>query len=143
MTGSSPICIDANLVVRLAADARDEAMWALWDGWSTAGRSVVAPSLLRYEITNVLHRSVTAGLFDATAAHAVLNTALNLGIAFEEGPGLHAPALVFAARFALPAAYDAHYLALADRLGAEFWTADRRLANSVRPVLPWVRLVEP
>jgi hypothetical protein len=41
----------------------------------------------------------------------------------------------------LPAAYDAHYLALAERVGAEFWTTDRRLANKVREALPWVHLL--
>ncbi len=37
--------------------------------------------------------------------------------------------------------YDAHYLALAARLGAEFWTADQRLVNTVQSALPWVRFV--
>ena len=55
---------------------------------------------------------------------------------------LHERAIHLAERYSLNAAYDAHYLALADRLGAEFWTADRRLANSVRHELEWVRLVE-
>ena len=36
---------------------------------------------------------------------------------------------------------DAHYLALAQRLGAEFWTADRRLVQAVQATLPWVNLV--
>jgi len=40
------------------------------------------------------------------------------------------------------AVYDAHYLALAERLGAEMWTADRRLCQAVGAALPWVRLVE-
>lgn len=39
------------------------------------------------------------------------------------------------------ATYDAHYLALADQLGAEFWTTDRKLVRAVQPSLPWVRLV--
>jgi predicted nucleic acid-binding protein len=45
-------------------------------------------------------------------------------------------------RFSLPAAYDAHYLALAAQLGGEFWTADAKLAGVVQAELPWVRLVE-
>jgi predicted nucleic acid-binding protein len=31
----------------------------------------------------------------------------------------------------LPATYDAHYLALAQQLGAVFWTADQRLIRMV------------
>jgi predicted nucleic acid-binding protein len=38
----------------------------------------------------------------------------------------------------LGATYDAHYLALADYLGGEFWTADRRLAKVVQRELGWV-----
>ncbi len=38
------------------------------------------------------------------------------------------------------AAYDSFYLALAESLGCELWTADQRLHNAVD--LPWVRLAE-
>jgi predicted nucleic acid-binding protein len=55
---------------------------------------------------------------------------------------LHRRALALAERFALPAAYDAHDLALAYWLGGEFWTADRRLVQAVGDELPWVRVVE-
>jgi predicted nucleic acid-binding protein len=55
---------------------------------------------------------------------------------------LHRRALALAERFSLPAAYDVHYLALADWLGGEFWTADRKLARAVGGELPWVRVVE-
>jgi predicted nucleic acid-binding protein len=45
----------------------------------------------------------------------------------------------FATRFNRPAAYDAHYLALAEMMNCEFWTADERLFNAVRDKLSWVR----
>lgn len=54
---------------------------------------------------------------------------------------LHVSALEFAERFRLRAAYDAHYLALADHLRCEFWTGDRKLFNAVASELPWVRLI--
>jgi len=57
-------------------------------------------------------------------------------------PDLHWRALELAAKFSLPAACDAHYLALAELLEGEFWTADGRLARTVRSSLPWVHLVE-
>jgi hypothetical protein len=47
----------------------------------------------------------------------------------------------FAVRLILPgAAYDSFYLGLAERLGCELWTADRRLRNAVD--LPWVRGID-
>jgi predicted nucleic acid-binding protein len=36
-------------------------------------------------------------------------------------------------------AYDSYYLALAETLGCDLWTADRRLLNAMD--LPWVRWV--
>ncbi|HAG99010.1 MAG TPA: PIN domain nuclease, partial [Ktedonobacter sp.] len=50
-------------------------------------------------------------------------------------------AIEFAHRFHLPATYDAHYLALAQREQCEFWTADARLWNTVKNELNWVRLL--
>ncbi|MBM4457262.1 MAG: type II toxin-antitoxin system VapC family toxin [Chloroflexi bacterium] len=37
-----------------------------------------------------------------------------------------------------PAAYDAHYLALAEMYTCPFWTADERLFNAVHEALNWV-----
>ena len=48
-------------------------------------------------------------------------------------------ALDIADAYGLPAAYDAHYLALADLLGCEFWTDDRRLLRQVSHDLLFVR----
>ena len=41
----------------------------------------------------------------------------------------------------LPTAYDAQYLAVAEHLNCEFWTADQKLVNSVSATLPWVRWI--
>ena len=46
---------------------------------------------------------------------------------------LHIQAVQLASRYGLLATYDAHYLALADHLEAELWTA-------VESELLWVRL---
>lgn len=58
-------------------------------------------------------------------------------------PDLHIRAWQLAVGFNQPRAYDAHYLAVAEREGCELWTTDRRLYNAVQPDLPWVRLAAP
>lgn len=68
--------------------------------------------------------------------------ALALPITLRTDDDLHLPAFELAARFDLPAAYDAHYLALVEKLNLEFWIGDRRLVNAVHPQLPWVRLAQ-
>ncbi|MFM5981301.1 MAG: type II toxin-antitoxin system VapC family toxin [Sphaerospermopsis kisseleviana] len=50
-------------------------------------------------------------------------------------------ALTLAKNLNLSAAYDAHYLALSQLLNAEFYTADKRLYNSVKSSLNWVHFI--
>lgn len=139
MPTSATVCIDASLVVRLLIGPEDASLGLLFEGWRQAGAAFVAPTLLRYEVTNAIHRTAQAGQIGRIAALKALSTALDMPISLYADAHVHRDAFAFAARFNLPAAYDAHYLALADRLGVEFWTADRRLANTVASALPWVR----
>ena len=44
---------------------------------------------------------------------------------------LHKSALLWAERIGQLKVYDAHYLALAENLSAEFWTADKRLFHTL------------
>jgi predicted nucleic acid-binding protein len=138
---NSWICIDANLVFRLVANPADLRVRLLWEGWRDQGRIIAAPALLYYELTNALHRAQKAGLLSVTAANDALRLALTMPIHAQGDTALHGSAMALARRFNLPAAYDAHYLALADKLNADFWTADERLVNRVRPSLTWVHLL--
>ena len=142
-TPSSPICVDANLLVPRAVGGTNPPvpdLLALWKRWDDDGRRYVAPFLLRYEVTNAFHRMVHLGDITANAGRVALRAALAVPIILYTDEDLHERALDIAGRFRLPAAYDSHYLALADRLGVEFWTADKKLYNSVSTSLPWVRL---
>ena len=69
-----------------------------------------------------------------------LRIALLMPIEYATEPSLHDQTMSFASRFNRPATYDAHYLALSEREGAEFWTADQHLYNAIHHQLPWVRL---
>ena len=139
---NSWVCVDANLVIRLVADPGDEAVLQLWERWDDEGRQPAAPALLYYEVTNALYRYRRMGLMSPASMRLALQAALSLPLRLYQDAGLHQRALDLAERFDLPATYDAHYLALAEQLGAEFWTADRRLVQAVQTDLPWVHLVE-
>lgn len=106
MRNSSTICVDANLVVRLVAIAPDERTLALWERWRADNTDLVAPMLLRFEVTNALHRYQRAGALSEKAAMNALNAAFDLPIQFYSDEDLHKSALAMAGRFALPAAYD-------------------------------------
>ena len=94
------------------------------------------------EVVNALHRYVHHGMLLPEEASDALEAILGLGIELRSDAELHPRALALANKLGLAAAYDVHYLALAERLGAEFWTADRRLQHAVGATLLWVRLLD-
>jgi predicted nucleic acid-binding protein len=92
-------------------------------------------------VSNALHRYVVHGALLPEEAAELLSAALGLRITLFGHPALHRRALLLAGQFSLPSAYDAHYLAVAEVFGAEFWTADRRLFQAVGDTLPWVHSI--
>ena len=138
---NSWVCVDANLVIRLVADPRDGVVERLWEQWDGERRQLAAPTLLFYEVTNALYRYQREGLLSASAVRLALRAALSLPVRLFCEPDLYRRAPDLAEGPRLPAAHDAHFLALAEWLGGEFWTVDRRLANAVAGVLPWVHVL--
>lgn len=135
------ICVDASLAVKwiLQEELSDRAR-ALYRAHLRTNELIVAPSLLLFEVTNIvrqqMRRERAMSLFAASRA---LEDFLAFKVEIHAPPGMHALALKFADANGLPAAYDAHYLALAELLGCEFWTADVRLLRRVQGTLPFVR----
>lgn len=112
---------------------------SLWSLWIESDTEVIAPLLFPFEVTAVLRKKVYRNLIQQEEAESVLREALEANIGFLYPPGLHRRAWELATRLNRPTAYDAHYLALAEMLGCEFWTADRRLYDAVHEELRWVR----
>ncbi len=136
------ICVDANFVVKLVqANSETSPFIVLWDEWQERNRQIIAPTLLGYEVTNVFHRMSIAGQISPEEAEQLLEDAVSLGISLSGDKALHERALILARSLNLPAAYDAHYLALAEKFNAEFYTSDKRLFNSVNNTLSWIHLV--
>ncbi|MFH1176342.1 MAG: type II toxin-antitoxin system VapC family toxin [Acidobacteriota bacterium] len=138
-----PVCVDASLVVRLlVADSLSERVAAIFAGWAEEARELVAPGLLRYEVVNAAHRLVRAGRLRPETGERVVAAALALPITLVDGAELLQRAFALAQVLALPSAYDAHYLAVAEAHGCELWTADTKLAKATSELSPRIRLVE-
>jgi len=129
-------------VVRLVAFPKDRAVYQIWEAWEQQGTHLIASTLLYYEVSNALYSYQTRELIRAASVRLALDAALALPVRLYGDPALHLLALKMAERFSLPAVCDAHYLAVAERLGAEMWTLDRRLVHSVASDLPWVHFIE-
>jgi predicted nucleic acid-binding protein len=138
---STTYCVDAGVLVRALVDLRFSAVQRLWARWATMRAQLVAPLLIRYEATNVIHRLHSAGRLDADGAANALTTVLESPIECHDDVYLHRRAAEIAAEFGLPATYDSHYLALAELFDVECWTTDGRLFEAVGDQLPWLRLV--
>jgi predicted nucleic acid-binding protein len=139
MTGSW-VCVDANIVIKLVVEeVYSHQARTLWRTWQNENYRISAPPLLQYEITSVLRKYVSRGLRTLQESRQALQLALAFNIQYLELADIHLRAFELADRLERPAAYDTHYLALAEHLGCEFWTADERLVNAVQGVLPWVK----
>jgi len=134
------VVVDASLAIKwvLKEPYTDEAL-ALAGEWAVAGINPVVPCLLFVEATNVLHRRAMLGHISMSDARRLLNGLLSLGIEIRESPQIHVRAMELAHELGKPAVYDTHYLALAEMLECELWTADERFFNSVRERQPRVR----
>jgi predicted nucleic acid-binding protein len=140
MSNSSALCIDASVVIRLVTS---DAAADLWESWMADEVKVVAPSLLYYEVTNGLYRYYKAGIYQSETVKTTLRAALALPIELIAVSDLHPRATEIAMRFNLPATYDAHYLALAEWMEVDLWTADIRLVNTLKPFkVKWVKAIE-
>ena len=136
------VVVDASVAVKWVLDETysPEAV-ALLQEWANAGMRVIAPALQAYELTNILHKRVGRADMTIDEAYVALTELLGADVTYEHDAATSLRALELAHQFGLPATYDAHYLALAEREGCEYWTADERLWNGVSGKLSWVRWI--
>ena len=72
------------------------------------------------------------------SAFGMLDYLMSLEIELYETEHLHHRALELASQLNQGAAYDSHYLALAETLACDLWTADQRLQRTASPLPPAV-----
>ena len=127
----SYVVVDASLVVKwlVTEELSDEAL-ALLASWNAESVRMAAPSLIRFEVANVLHRKIARGDIGAISAIEHMTRLLTLPIELRDMPEIHARAIELAGELRHGAAYDAHYLALAEFLECDMWTADGRFYRS-------------
>ena len=136
------VCADASIVLKLVLPEEDSHLaLALWRHWKSKNIDVVVPSLYLYEGPSIVRKWVHRGWLTEEEGEEACRNFLAQPVKVLEPEGLLQRAWEYARRFNLPQVYDSTYLALADLLGCEFWTADERLYRVVKTELPWVRLL--
>ena len=122
MTRPRLVVVDASVVLRLLLRRSAEAR-------AIVGRDhLAAPARFTAEATNGLLNEVRFADLPLGAAAALLREGLALPIELVPDTELVGDALGYGAELGL-SAYDASYVALAERLHAPLVTADRRLAE--------------
>ncbi len=137
------ICVDASVAVKWVVNEEwTEQARALYRAAIAADDLIIAPYLMPIEVTNIIRQRMRmSDGFSLADATRFLEEFLSLEFTILEFEGLHQRALALADAYHLPAAYDAHYLALSERFGCELWTDDRRLLRQVGAELAFVRWI--
>ncbi len=121
-------CIDASFAVKwvLPEEHSARALAMLDDALRQQAR-LVAPPHFAVEVTSAIYKKLRDRLIDMDEAKGCLRQLSLIAIETVWRPGLAERSLEIAAEFDWPYPYDAFYLALAEALGCQLWTADQRL----------------
>ena len=136
------VVVDASLAVKwLVVEEYTKEANALAALWDEQGTQLVALHLMPMEVANTLHQLVRRGQLSLDVAIEHLARLMRSGIQLRDASNLHVRALELASELHQGAVYDAHYLALAESMECELWTADQRFqraANAAGRSVRWV-----
>jgi len=135
------LVVDASFAFRLILPGPQQAPFQdLATEWKHGGYELCAPTLWVYEITSALCKVVRCGEITLDQGQRALMLAQRLGVQLIPPDDAQARlAFDWTVRLNRAAAYNSFYLALAETLECELWTADKHLCNAVDQ--PWVRRV--
>ena len=100
---------------------------------------IVAPPRLPIEVTNIIRQRMRQEGLPLPEARQQLATFLAIPVTLRAPRTLYRRALEIAQEHDLPAAYDAHNVALAERLRCVLWPDDQRLLRALGSRLTFVR----
>ena len=121
------VVVDANVAFKWLVEEEDsDKADAILQSWERRGITPVAPLFMPFEVVNALHRRVSRGELSVETAAYLIESHLMPQIQLHPSPYIHRRALELASQLGQGAAYDSHYLALAESLDCQMWTADER-----------------
>ena len=112
------VVVDTSIVIKWVLSEPDtQRAEMLLVNWSSKKVAILAPTLLAYEVANVLYQNVRRGTITLERAREALAGILNMGLVLDSSQisDIGKRSLELSEQFGLPATYDAHYLALAEQ----------------------------
>jgi len=134
------LVVDASVSLKWALDDEVEvsASIALRDSAARKRIQMLAPSLWIYEVINALRVARRRGRLDPRQSRLALGLLQDVGVRMVDPEPENC--LEIATRLEI-SGYDAAYVALAEAVGADLWTGDRKLfekARSKSEVVCWI-----
>ena len=114
---------------------------ALALSWDVQGVELVAPDFMASEYATALRKKISEGLLTSQDAKQLMLELYQSGVDFRPSRPLHNRAIDLSVELNQRLAYDSHYLALAESLDCDFWTADQpfyRAAQGLYPSVRWI-----
>jgi predicted nucleic acid-binding protein len=133
--------IDANLAVKtVIPNVMRAQCYAALNDLMQENYALEAPTLWAYETTSAICKAVHFAYLTEDEGWRALQQLAALDVTLRS-PDVtdNQNAMKWTLTMKRAAAYDSYYLALAERLGCELWTADQRLVNAAGQA--WVRWV--
>jgi predicted nucleic acid-binding protein len=140
-TSGSPrvVVVDASIAVKWVVTEPDsDRATELLRAWIADDARLVVPPHFFVECAAVLNKRVRRNELRREDALALFLTLQATEVVIYGDPLLSHQALAAAGRYQLGSVHDAHYIALAELYGAQFWTADDRLCNALGGRAPFV-----
>jgi len=140
------ICVDASIVLKLFInEPLTEKVNILWERWALERVEKVVPSFFTVEIISALRRlgkrKLITPLIEERAIEIFLEDLLPSLEICELNPQLLRKAWKIAKELDLMHIYDSVYIALAEEIECDFWTADYKLYNISREKFPFVKCI--
>jgi predicted nucleic acid-binding protein len=134
--------VDASLAVKWILAEQDQNLaLRLYEDAMRAGMRLAAPPLLLGEVSSAVYKQYRGGVIDVDEAMLSLKDFGRLSIDSVAPRTLPSRAFEIAAQFRMKWIYDAFYVALAEIIGCDLWTADAALHAAVRDAHANVRLL--
>jgi predicted nucleic acid-binding protein len=128
------IVVDADMAVRAVIHGESSSAYlARFERWHEEGVPVYAPAFWEAEVVSAIRQYAYRMEITSPEAHEAVDVFFDLHV--EVVPldkELCQNALRWAEKIQQSKVYDSIYLALAERLHADFWTADKKLAEAAR-----------
>ena len=142
---ASPVVVDTSIAVKWVAEESDSQQAnALRESWREQGLQASAPDLITREFNSALFGKVRARGMTLNEAVDALARWEGLDVVIYDSAPFHRRALELAVFVNHDEVYDLYFLALAENLNCELWTADQRFHRRVNnsPLTSRIRLLK-